>query len=134
MIDFINSSLTNNSLLMMEKSMEFLWTKQAAHLDNISNAETPNYNVKTVTFEKAFSDRLRTAMDDKTQNAPSVRSVIEDATWEVDEDNESVRMDDNGVNVTEQMLEIVRTTYQLQYTFQTISSHLTRLGKAINGV
>ena len=31
--------LTNNSSLMMEKSMNFLWAKQAAILDNIANAE-----------------------------------------------------------------------------------------------
>ena len=43
--------LSSNSFLMMEKSMEFLWAKQAAILDNISNAETPNYKPKVVTFE-----------------------------------------------------------------------------------
>ena len=42
---------SSNSLLMLEKSMGFLWTKQAAVLDNIANAETPNYKAKVVTFE-----------------------------------------------------------------------------------
>ena len=35
--------LSTNSSLLMEKSLGFLWTKQAAILDNIANAETPNY-------------------------------------------------------------------------------------------
>ena len=45
------SFLTSNSQLLLEKSMGFLWTKQAAILDNIANAETPNYKAKVVTFE-----------------------------------------------------------------------------------
>ena len=45
------SFLTSNSQLLLEKSMGFLWTKQAAILDNIANAETPNYKAKVVTVE-----------------------------------------------------------------------------------
>ena len=48
--------LSTNSFLMMEKSMGFLWTKQAAILDNISNAETPNYKAKVVTFEESLRE------------------------------------------------------------------------------
>ena len=49
--------LGHNSLLMLEKSMDFLWTKQAAILDNISNAETPNYKTKVVTFEESLREK-----------------------------------------------------------------------------
>jgi len=45
--------ITNNSLRMMERSIEFLWVKQNALLDNISNVETPNYKTKLVTFEES---------------------------------------------------------------------------------
>ena len=34
--------LTSNTMLMLEKSMNFQWTKQSVLLDNIANAETPN--------------------------------------------------------------------------------------------
>ena len=53
--------LTSNSMRMMERSMEFLWTKQAALLDNIANAETPNYKAKLVTFEESFQESLEAA-------------------------------------------------------------------------
>ena len=46
--------------------------------------------------------------------AQAVRKVMEDAQWEVHEVDESVRMDDNGVNTTEQMVELVRNAYQLK--------------------
>lgn len=124
--------ITSNSLRMMEKSMEFLWVKQAAHLDNISNAETPGYKVKTVTFEESFENRLRAAAKPGATRS-SIRDVIEEAQWDVWEDEESVRYDENGVNVTEQSLESVRTAYQLQYVYQSINSDLARLNSAITG-
>lgn len=55
------NSITNNALLMMERSMDFLWTKQTAILDNLANVETPNYKTKYVTFEETFRSRLQAA-------------------------------------------------------------------------
>ena len=51
-MDFLRS----NSMVMMERSMDFLWTKQAAIMDNIANAETPNYKAKVVTFEQNLTE------------------------------------------------------------------------------
>ncbi len=126
-------SITSNSLLMMERSLDFLWAKQAAHLDNIANAETPGYQVKTVTFEEQFNARLQAAAGQSITPAKKMREVIEDADWTVREDGEIVRMDDNGVNATEQSLEAVRTAYQMQYVMQSISTDFTILSKAISG-
>ena len=128
-------SLTNNSMRMMERSMEYLWTKQAAILDNISNAETPYYKVKNVTFEEEFQRAILSA-DRRREGSgtqPAMRRAIENAHWTVTEPEEAVRMDDNGVNVTEQSLEAVRTAYQLQYVYQSINSDISALRTAING-
>ncbi len=124
--------ITNNSMRMLEKSMDYLWAKQAAHLDNIANAETPGYKVKTVSFEKSFENRLRAAEYGGHTRAKT-RKVIEQSRWEVDEDDEVTRMDENGVNVLEQSLEAVRTAYQMQYTLQAINNDFSTLGRAING-
>ena len=125
--------LSSNSFRMMEKSMDFLWAKQSAHLDNISNAETPGYKVKTVTFEERFSEKLKLAANNRLRSHREVRRVIENSGWTVHEDDEVTRMDENGVNLTEQMVEAVRTAYQLQYVYQTISSDLSALRTAIGG-
>ena len=126
------SGITNNSTRMMEKSMDYLWAKQAAHLDNIANAETPGYKVKTVSFERKFEQQLKAA--ERGGHARSkTRSAIEKSRWQVEEDDEVTRMDENGVNVLEQSLEAVRTAYQMQYTMQAISNDFTLLGSAING-
>ena len=124
--------ITSNSMRMMEKSMDYLWAKQAAHLDNIANAETPGYKVKTVSFEKHFENKLRAAETGGHSRART-RRAIETSRWEVEEDSEITRMDENGVNVLEQSLEAVRTAYQLQYTLQAINNDFSTLGRAING-
>ena len=123
---------TSNSFLMLEKSMGFLWTKQAAILDNIANAETPNYKAKVVTFEESLKEKLERAKSSATPKA-SVREVLETTEFAVAEQMESTRMDDNGVNVTEQSAEMIRNAYQLQYVMNAINSDLSTLRTAVRG-
>ena len=112
--------------------MGFLWTKQAALLDNIANAETPNYKPKVVTFEESFKEQLECA---RNASAPrkAVRQVLDTAQVSVSEYPESTRMDDNGVNVTEQSAEMIRNAYQIQYVMSAINSDLAALRIAIQG-
>ena len=124
--------LTNNSGLMLEKSMNFLWTKQAAILDNIANAETPNYTPKVVHFEESLKERLESAQR-QVQPKRAVREVLETTAFGVEEPIEITRMDDNGVNVTEQSAEMIRNAYQIQYVMSAISSDLARLRTAVRG-
>ncbi len=141
--------LTSNSQLLLEKSMGFLWTKQAAILDNIANAETPNYKAKVVTFE----EKLRTQLEQRLtpgrlvtsgqdgeaaqttgrMQEQSIRGIIEDAEPVVFEAQEQTRMDDNGVNTTDQMVELIRNAYQQQYVYQAINKHYSLLRMAVRG-
>ncbi len=123
---------SSNSMLLMEKSMNFLWTKQAAISNNIANAETPNYKAKLVTFEDSIREKLVQAL---SSNAPrqNARRVLGESQFAVVETAESTRMDDNGVNVTEQMVELVRNAYQLQYVMNSISTDLATLRTAVRG-
>lgn len=124
--------LSSNSALMLEKSMGFLWTKQAAILDNIANAETPNYKEKTVTFEESLRGKLRRAAAGTTP-VKSVRKVLESTPFSVTEQSVVTRMDENGVNVTVQSAEAVRNAYQLRYVMSAINSDLSVLRSAVRG-
>ena len=127
--------LTSNSMRMMERSMGFLWTKQAALLDNIANAETPNYKAKVVTFEDSLRTKLEQAMGYGmgSEVKQSVRQALEEAEVTVFEPEESTRMDDNGVDTTEQMVEMIRNAYQQQYVYQALNKHYSLLRMAVNG-
>lgn len=112
--------------------MDYLWAKQAAILDNISNAETPNYKPKVVTFEETLREKLQRAQE-KDRPRKETRAAIRSAEFTVKEKPVSTRMDDNGVNVTEQSVEMIRNAYQLQYVMKSINSDLTVLKAAIQG-
>lgn len=124
--------LSSNASLMMEKSLAYLWTKQAAIADNISNAETPGYREKVVTFEEGLKGKLLQASRG-TAPVKSMRRVLEGTPFSVTEQTVQTRMDDNGVNVTAQMSEAIRTAYQMRYVMSSISSGLTTLRTAIRG-
>lgn len=124
--------LSSNSLLMLQRSREFLWTKQTAILDNISNVETPGYKTKYVTFEESLREALRSAADDQ-RPAASMREKLAQARATVHEARESARLDENGVNITEQAVELARNGYQLQYVYNAISTDIAVLRSAIRG-
>lgn len=124
---------TGNNSLMLEQSMRFLWTKQTALLDNISNVETPGYKAKYVTFEETLRSRLggdrsgpnaRAQYRETLQNATPLVHVAQD---------ESTRLDENSVNITDQFIEVSRNAYQLQYAMTAINTDYSTLRAAIRG-
>ena len=125
--------LESNTALMLQRSMNFLWTKQSCVLDNIANAETPNYKTKYATFEESLDNAIRQAAGEKQGKNAAFREAIEDSQLEVQQAQESTRMDDNGVNITEQAVELARNGYQLQYVMDSISSDFSILRTAIRG-
>ena len=108
-------------------------TKQAAILDNIANAETPNYKAKVVTFEESIRSQLEQAASRPEGAGKAVRDILEDSELTVFEAQEQTRMDDNGINVTDQMVEMIRNAYQQQYVYQAINKHYAILRTAIKG-
>lgn len=124
---------TSNSSLMLEQSMRFLWTKQSAILDNITNVETPGYKAKYVTFEETLRDRLR-SVSTAAQPSASYRTALTSVAPQMHETtSESARMDGNSVNATEQAVELSRNAFQLQYVMTTISTDYATLRAAIRG-
>ena len=114
---------TANSMLMMERSMDFLWTKQTAILDNIANVETPNYKTKYVTFEEMLESKLNSA----NGSAVKIRDALENTTATVHVADESAKADGNGVDINEQSVELARNAFQQQHVYNAISTELSLL-------
>lgn len=117
---------------MLEKSLGYLWTKQAAIADNVSNAETPGYKEKVVTFEDSLKSKLVQASR-RTAPVKEMRQVLETTPFSVTEQTVQTRMDDNGVNVTAQMSEAIRNAFQMRYVMSSINSELAVLRSAVRG-
>jgi len=134
MTDFFAS----NSLLMLQRAAQFQWTKIGAISDNVSNGDTPNYKAKYVTFEEALRSSIQQAAAGRSEAGRStlgaIRSAISSSSPVVHTaDLESARMDDNGVNIAEQQVELTRTAYQMQHIYRAISSDMSRVLMAIRG-
>ena len=134
MTDFFSS----NSMLMLERAAQFQWTKIGAISDNVVNGDTPNYKAKYVTFEEALRSSVLQAASGRSTAGQSSRGAIRSAisasapvvhTAEL----ESARMDENGVNMAEQQVELTRTAYQMQNIYRAINSDMSRLLLAIRG-
>lgn len=118
-----------NTLLMSQKSLDFLWAKQGATLANIANNDTPGYKAKTVTFEELFRKQLIAAQDVGSER---VRDTLNRSRYSVSESNtESARMDGNNVNTDVESVELARTTLQYQYVINAFNSDVTRLRTAL---
>ena len=78
--------------------------------------------------ELEAADHGRNKLTKKT-----MREAIENSSWQARELEEVARRDENGVNVTEQMTELVRNAYQMQYVYQSLNSDLAALRTAISG-
>ena len=124
--------LSSNSSLMLEKSLGYLWAKQSAIADNVSNAETPGYREKIVTFEESLKSKLLQASRGAAP-VKSMREVLEGSSFRATEQAVQTRMDDNGVHVTAQRSEAIRNAYQMRYVMSSINSGLTTLRTAIRG-
>ena len=124
--------IASNSFLMMQRSMEFLWSKQACLLDNIANVETPGYKTKYVTFEESLRSAILSSAEEGISTA-AIREAIEDTPVVIHEAQESTRMDDNGVNITEQSVELARNGYQLQYVMDALSNDISTIRSVIRG-
>lgn len=126
--------LTSNSMRMLQSSMRYLWTNQAVLMDNIVNADTPNYKVKYVTFEDTFKAKIEAAAAQAGVKGRAMRQAVSFDSPEIKvAEDQSYRMDDNGVNVAEQEIEFYRNSIQSQYVLDSINNNFTILRNAIRG-
>ncbi len=125
--------LSNNSMFMMERSMDYLWTKQTHILDNIANVETPDYKpTYATTFEESLRQAVQSADAGSPKSGEMYRSIA-GAEVKVEQADVSNRLDGNGVNITAESIELSRNALQIQYVMNAISSELSLVRTAIRG-
>lgn len=126
------NSIFGNTMLMSQKSLDFLWKKQQVTSNNIANVDTPGYKAKYVTFEEQFRSKLSAA--GLTSNSENVRNAIQSSTYQLHNTNtETARLDGNNVNADTEMVELTRTALQYQYGLNSVNSDIGRLRSVIKG-
>ena len=124
--------INSNSFLLMQRSMEFLWSKQSCILDNIANAETPGYKTKYATFEEALRGAILSSAAEGISTS-AIREAIQDTPVVIHEAQESTRLDDNGGNSTDQSMELARNGCQVEYVIDAIANDVSTIRAVIRG-
>ncbi len=124
------SQIFGNSILVGEKSLDYLWEKQSVTALNITNIDTPGYKAKYTQFEDMFRAKLKAA----SGNRQLVRNAADSAVWQIKEsDTESARLDGNNVVEDTEHAELTKTALQYQYVIQAVNSDIARLSSVIKG-
>lgn len=116
------SSINLLTLDLGSKSLDALWTRANVISGNISNAETPNYKEKVVTFESTLSEAMKNnSLTEAQLNNISPQVVTVDGT---------VDANGNSVDMESQMIELTRNQLQYNYMKKAVSAQLVMLRSA----
>ena len=104
------------------KSLDALWKRANVISDNISNSDTPGYQVKTVSFE----NQLKNALADNSISANELSSI----NPTVNVSDAVLSSDGNGVDIEQQMVELTRNQLQYSYLERALTDNLGLLRSA----
>lgn len=122
---------SGNTMLLTEKSLDYLWTKQTISANNITNAETPGFKSSYVTFEEELQQNISKLHSPK---AREIREQIRKTNYRIERtDNETNKMDESNVDIVAENAELSKSGIQYEYAVRAISDDLSRLRTAIKG-
>ncbi|HCX62841.1 flagellar basal body rod protein FlgB [Sedimentibacter sp.] len=122
----------NNStnLNLLSKGLDGLWLRQQVTMENIANYSTPGYKSKYVDFENFLKSHMENRYD---KTISEINNQIKSSKIVVDEnDNLSLRLDGNNVDVEKENLQLAKTQFQYMYTVSEINSYFSKLKSVIS--
>ncbi len=124
-MDLFNSTLVSS----MNKSLDGLWRRQEVISENIANFETPGYKRKYVSFEDSLKSALESNATSKSQK---INEINKASITEGQDNDESMRLDGNSIDIEQENIDMVRTSYQYMYSQRVLSDQFSRLRTAIS--
>ncbi len=127
------SLLGNINLNLLNKSLDGLWIKQQITMDNIANYSTPGYKSKYVDFESSLKDKVSKIISgNKIKEASMTEEINSGDVIIGTNDNQSLRLDGNNVDLEKENLELAKTQLQYMYTISEINSYFSKLKSVIS--
>lgn len=122
--------MNNINLNLLKKGLDGLWLRQQATMENIANYSTPGYKSKFVDFESFLKSNLENT-DNK--NTSQINEQINTSNVAIEEnDNLSMRLDGNNVDLEKENLQLAQTQLQYMYTVSEINSYFSKLKSVIS--
>lgn len=122
--------IEGTNLNLLNKSLDGLWLRQKITMENIANYSTPGYKSKFVDFENLLKANL-----DNTgkSTASEINEQINSSNVLIQEnENQSLRLDGNNVDLEKENLQLAKTQLQYMYTVTEINSYLSKLKSVIS--
>lgn len=124
------SRIYGNEVTMDEKALDLLWQRQNITAMNIANVDTPGYKSQYLTFEDALGRQIRNAQRTETPAAHTDQAIRRTIGSVKTTENESSRLDGNNVDMDQEQVDLVKTTYSYQMLVNSVSGDLKRLDSA----
>lgn len=110
---------TQNTIL--EAAMQATQYKNQVIVNNIANADTPNYKSKTVNFESALDEAITKTKETGINHMSSVMSNIKTVTKE-----NSTTLDGNSIDVETEMINFYKNSTKYDVIVNSVLSNSSR--------
>lgn len=122
--------IDSTNLNLLNKSLDGLWLRQQVTMENIANFSTPGYKSKFVDFENLLKSEIESTGDKHTSE---INKQIKSSNILIQEnDNQTLRLDGNNVDLEKENLELAKTQLQYMYTVTEINSYFSKLKSVIS--
>lgn len=120
----------STNLNILNKSLDGLWLRQQVTMENIANYSTPGYKSKFVDFENILKANLNHT--DKNTRAETNEQINSSNIIIQENGNQSLRLDENNVDLEKENLQLAKTQLQYMYTITEINSYFSKLKSVIS--
>ena len=125
-MQFTNSTNLN----LLGKGLDGLWLRQQTTMENIANYSTPGYKSKYVDFENFLKSHMENRYD---KTISEINNQIKSSKITVGEnENLSLRLDGNNVDMEKENLQLAKTQFQYMYTVSEMNSYFSKLKSVIS--
>ncbi len=122
----------------LEKGLSASWTRNSVILNNVANVDTPDFKSSHVEFETYYKNALENDDGFKLKKTRDTHMDIGDSMDIEDvnaqiilDENTTMRMDGNNVDIDEQMAELSKNTIYYNTLTSKISGAFNQLRTAI---
>ncbi|MBE6003610.1 MAG: flagellar basal body rod protein FlgB [Lachnospiraceae bacterium] len=124
-------NLYGNGVNLTERTLDYLWGRQNVTINNIANVDTPGFKSQYVTFENVLGRNIRSAQIRSATGKSVERAIRSSYAALHTTTNESTRLDGNNVDMDQEQIELVKTTYEYQMMVQSINNDFSRLKESV---
>ncbi len=126
-------NLFDNTISLLEKSIDFSSKKNDVIVNNISNVDTPNYRAKKVEFQNVLDAEMQQLQARRTHVKHLPFSTEANNTYITQQNKYIYRHDKNSVDIDKEMAEFAKNQIYYQSIVDRINGKFSTLQNVIRG-